>query len=359
MTSQNQRTTRADVFFWAAFGLLIFLNWLIFKTMLGPLIFGAILAGSFYPVFEKINSHPKINRTWASLLSSFLILALVVLPLIFLVFQLSKESIKLYTSVAESLSEDAVKTFLFGDGVVATTLKKFFQSIGVEFNLEFIKQKILPSLQGLSTHLFRTLNHWVGDFLGLTFNFLLMLLVTYGLFLDGEKLKGYLFDLSPLPSKDEQLIVDKFNQMNHVTLICNGLGGVLQGGIATIGFYFAGIGSLSLWFTLMTVLAFIPLVGISIVYIPACLYLFLTGKTFVSLVLFTFCTVISLVVENVFKPRFIGQRIEINSLLILFYIIGGMGVFGMAGIFYGPLVGIIFLTAVEIYHDKYSTSGEA
>ena len=70
-----------------------------------------------------------------------------------------------------------------------------------------------------------------------------MLLVIFGLFSEGKTLKSFVFRLSPLPDSWEQLIVDKFNQMNYVTLVCNGIGGVLQGGLAIIGFALAGIGS--------------------------------------------------------------------------------------------------------------------
>ncbi len=104
----------------------------------------------------------------------------------------------------------------------------------------------------------------------------------------------------------------------------------------------------------MTLLAFIPLVGISIVYIPACLYFFLKGETLIATSLFVYCTLVALAVEKGFKPKFIGKRVGINSLVVLIYIIGGMSVFGIAGIFYGPLICTIFLTAVEIYHDEYS-----
>jgi predicted PurR-regulated permease PerM len=103
----------------------------------------------------------------------------------------------------------------------------------------------------------------------------------------------------------------------------------------------------------MSLLAFIPLVGISLVYIPASLYFILIGKVGTGISLFIYCTVVSLIVEKGFKPKFIGKRVGISSLLVLFYIIGGMSAFGMAGIFYGPLLCTIFLTSVALYHEKY------
>ena len=148
--------------------------------------------------------------------------------------------------------------------------------------------------------------------------------------------------------------MEKFNQMNFVTLVCNGLGGLIQGILAGIGFWFAGIKLIVLWTTIMIILAFIPLLGISIIYIPACIYLAVTGKTITSIALFIYCTLVALVTENWFKPLFIGKRIEISPLLVLFTIIGGMSVFGVGGIFYGPVIAILFLTMVELYHSFYS-----
>jgi predicted PurR-regulated permease PerM len=115
----------------------------------------------------------------------------------------------------------------------------------------------------------------------------------------------------------------------------------------------AGFSSIFLWSTVMVLLAFIPLVGISIITIPASIYLLLTGKVAAGITFFIFTTVIALVVENWFKPKFMGSKIQVNSLLLLFYIIAGMGSFGMAGIFYGPIVCILFLTMVDLFETHY------
>ena len=141
--------------------------------------------------------------------------------------------------------------------------------------------------------------------------------------------------------------------MSFVTLVGNGLGGLAQGCLAGIGFWVAGFNSVFLWTTAMIILAFIPLVGISIIFIPACLYLYLSGETTSAIFLFIYCFLISLTVENWYKPRFIGTKVKINSILLLLYIIAGMGTFGMAGIFYGPFLCIILLTIVELFLKNY------
>ena len=141
--------------------------------------------------------------------------------------------------------------------------------------------------------------------------------------------------------------------MNYVTLVCNGLGGLIQGLLAAIGLAIAGVQSIFLWFVVMTILAFIPLVGISAVTIPTSIYFMLTGEVSKGVMLFIYTTMVSLIIENWFKAKFIGSRIQINGMLIFFYIIAGMSVFGVAGIFYGPLILSIFLTMVDLYHTHY------
>ena len=105
---------------------------------------------------------------------------------------------------------------------------------------------------------------------------------------------------------------------------------------------------------MMIVLAFIPLVGISIVYIPVCIYLLIIGNFVSAIVLLIYCTTVSLIVENWFKSIFVGNRAEIHSTLIFLSIVGGLVVFGIPGIFYGPLIISIFLTFVDLYHKRYN-----
>ncbi|EQC52080.1 PF01594 domain protein [Bacteriovorax sp. DB6_IX] len=185
------------------------------------------------------------------------------------------------------------------------------------------------------------------------FQFFIMIVVTYSFFLKGDDLKEMLFKISPLPATDEQNILDKFNQMNFVTMVGNGVGGLIQGSFAGLVFWMAGLSSVFLWTTVMIILAFIPLVGISLITIPATIYLFVTGKTLTAIALIVSTNVVALIVENWFKPKFIGKSVQVDGILVFIYIIAGMSLFGMAGIFYGPLICIIFMTTIEIYLKNY------
>jgi predicted PurR-regulated permease PerM len=278
---------------------------------------------------------------------------LLVIPLIYIVFQISKEGVNLYANIRQGLSLEQVQDFFFGNGALARFISDMAGILGIEIDLKEVYQALLMKAQSYSGKLLGSVNAMISDTLNFFFQFLIMILALFTLFVEGEKLKAFIFKLSPLPDEQEQIILEKFSQMNFVTLICNGIGGLIQGGLAGVGMAIAGFSSIFLWSTVMVLLAFIPLVGISIITIPASIYLLLTGKVAAGITFFIFTTVIALVVENWFKPKFMGSKIQVNSLLLLFYIIAGMGSFGMAGIFYGPIVCILFLTMVDLFETHY------
>lgn len=344
----------STLFFGLVFIFLIYLMWLMASPILGAIIFAGILGGAFYPLFLKLDAKLKIRRELTAILMCLLIFVVVFLPLIFIVFKLSQETIGLYQHLRNVLDDQSIHAFLFGDGPVKQVLTRVGDFFQVEINMNDIKVKLFGYVQSFSGVAFQVVNGWVSDILSFLFDFIIMILVMYALFSEGERLKAFILKLSPLPDEQELLILHKFNQMNYVTLVCNGVGGLIQGILAGIGFWIAGIQSIILWTAVMVVLAFIPLLGISIVYIPVTIYLILKGKVIAAVGLFIYCSAIALITENWFKPKFIGSKIQINSLFVLFCIIGGMSVFSMAGIFYGPLIGIIFLTAVDIYHENYA-----
>jgi predicted PurR-regulated permease PerM len=63
--------------------------------------------------------------------------------------------------------------------------------------------------------------------------------------------------------------------------------------------------------------------------------------------------------ENFFKPKLEGRRVWMHALLVFFSIIGGLRLFGILGIIFGPLVVTGFLTPKNIYHGSYQNLVEA
>ncbi len=339
--------------FFFGYIVLFYLIGLMLWPFLSPIIFAGILAGSFSPVMKLIDQKANHRKLSAIIVCLIIILA-IFLPSVFIIIKLSDEVSLLVQNIKTHLTDEELEKLLFGFRYSPEILQEVFKMANIEFGVETIKGFLLDTSKNASSVIFSTVNTWITDVFSFFLNFIIMLIVIYTLLVDGPKIKEFLLALSPLPDDEEELVIKRFNQINYVTLVGNGIGALIQGILAAIGFWIAGIESLTLWTSMMIVLAFIPLVGISVVYIPVCIYFLIIGKTISSILLFCYCTIISLAVENWFKPKFVGNRAEINATLIFLSIVGGLAVFGIAGIFYGPLIISIFLTFVDLYHKRYT-----
>ena len=103
----------------------------------------------------------------------------------------------------------------------------------------------------------------------------------------------------------------------------------------------------------MALLAFLPIVGIGAVFLPAAVYLLLQGRIGAGVFFIVFYALLSGGIEYYFKPRLVGHRVQMHTLLVFLAIIGGLKLFGIMGIIYGPLVVTAFLTLADIYETSY------
>jgi predicted PurR-regulated permease PerM len=347
----------------------VFIIFIIFTALIVALgwayrhaiIFALILAGIFYPLMDLLRRKYKISEQIASLSICFTITLGIFIPFIYFVLEITQELI--IFSQFLNLNQVAQMTQILeqyynSDGVLAIRMKEGLKYLEI-YTFADLQLQIIDILKGFTGAAFNFFNTLVGNLLGNTLLFLLqyivMIVFIFALLKNGKYIKVFLNRIIPLPTKIFNTTLDRFNQMNFVTLVCNGLSGLIQGTIGGITFWLAGIETVLLWSFAMMVLAFIPLIGMSIVYIPATIYLLTTGKYFSAIFVFAGCFLTVMVTENVFKPRFIGKRVRINPLLLLFGILGGVSFFGAPGIFYGPIIVTMFLTFVQFVNEELST----
>jgi predicted PurR-regulated permease PerM len=146
--------------------------------------------------------------------------------------------------------------------------------------------------------------------------------------------------------------------MAGAVLIGNGLGGLIQGCAGGLLFWFLGFNSPFLWGVIMGFLAFLPIVGIGIVLIPTAIFLMLKSNLGMGIFVLAFYGILSWGIEYIFKPKVVGDRVAMHPLIVFFAIIGGLKVYGLLGIIYGPLIATLFLTLADIYFSSFQSMVE-
>ena len=109
----------------------------------------------------------------------------------------------------------------------------------------------------------------------------------------------------------------------------------------------------ALWGVASAFAALIPLGGTTLVTIPATLYLFLQGDNVKGVILLVWCLGVVVTVDNVLKPIFMGSRMQMPAIFLLFGILGGLAVFGALGLILGPVLFALLAALLDLYTEDY------
>ena len=186
-----------------------------------------------------------------------------------------------------------------------------------------------------------------------TLSFLLQLFVLcYALFyflLDGPAILRRILNYIPLDPEQKEELLERFVSVTRATLRGSLLIGLIQGGVAGLAFWVAGVPGPAFWGTVMVVLSIIPAIGAGLIWVPAVIYLFMVGEAAAGIGLLIWCAVVVSSIDNFLRPRLIGRDARMSDLLILLSTLGGIVLFGAVGFIVGPIVAALFVTVWHIY----------
>jgi len=215
-------------------------------------------------------------------------------------------------------------------------------------------------VQGVSTKV-------VGLILGETTKILLALpavllkvfitiFVLYYLLVDGKEIFKKSIHLLPLDDDDKKDISERIGHMLHGVVYGTVVVALIQGLIATLGYYIFGIPSPILLGMLTTILSLVPVVGTAIVWVPISMYKMglglATGEMFsfwMGLGLLIYGVLLIGSSDNLIKPKLIGVKSNIHPVIVLLGVLGGIPAFGFVGFFIGPVLLALAVFFAKIY----------
>jgi len=246
-----------------------------------------------------------------------------------------------------------LSALLTGEGAAADLVRARLAGIG----LRYTPAELAGLLDGVVRSVVVDVSAWLRvvalDSVGLVVHFSMMVVAIGALYLDGSRLRAFLLDLAPLPDDEVELLVERFTAMARAVFLGNGMASALQGLCGGLAMAFFDVGSGVLWGTVITILAFLPIVGASIVVVPAALILALRDGVGTALLFLVVNGLYILVLEYWLKQRLIGTRAHLPSALVLFGIVGGIAAWGPTGLFLGPFLITVLLALVELWRDHY------
>ncbi len=347
-----------SVGFFAVLALLLYQIGLMFLPFLFPVLWAVILAHLAFPLQIRLTAWLRGRETVAAAVLTIGAMVLGVMPFILVGVLLVREA---------SSAEQAIRHWVAVGGIQqlsehltrlpwATGLMQEISGRGglKHANLE---QFVLSSAKALSEFMVNELSVLVRNAFLLVADFLVMIFTLFFLFRDGRRWLDAFYDLLPLEPSHKEKIFARLDQTIRAVVKGVLLTAIIQGVLAGGAYAFLGVPFPVVLTALTMLLAPLPFGGTALVWGPAALYLFVVGPAGKALVLLAWGAGVVSMVDQILKPLFIGQGAHINVLLLTFSVLGGLALYGIIGLFLGPILVGLFLTAIQIYREEYSAAG--
>lgn len=329
--------------------ILLVIAGLFFRVManfLLPMFLAVLLVIMFGPLHRWFVVKCGGRNRLAAGLTTVSILLIVLIPLLLILLQAALEGVAIYENV---------KGAQIDLKAVSKTAVELGDRVGLRLSVEDIEKAITAKVQEWLTPLVLGTTQYLGSFL---IGLVVMVISLYYFLADGPGMVRTIMRLSPLNNRYEEQLIDQFDNITRAVVVATLLSALVQGLLAGVGFYFAGLGSVFLLTVLTMLLAMVPFVGTTVVWVPVCLWLYFYEERMLAAVLLAiYCTTIVAVADNVIKPIVLHGRSNLHPLLALLSVLGGVQALGPIGIFVGPMVVVFLQALLNMLHTELDTMG--
>lgn len=353
-------TSQKRIAFWAFFLLLlvIFLQLVrLFDLFLIPILWAVILAIVFAPVYGVLLKVLR-KKTLASLVTTLIVVVVTLGPIVFFSGTLLNEAIDFYKLVAGWIEAGRYQTFW--DRLIQSPfggLWNQFREKTAALNIQIVPVTI-KFFEKLTNTIAGQLQTGAKNFLVFVFDYVVTILAFFFFMRDGQAMVKGISELFPMSPEHKETILGRLEQT--VTAVVRGIGitGITQGILAGLAFWALGV-PYPVFLGFMTAfLAFFPIGGAVMIWLPSSFYLFFSDHWGKALALFLWGVLVISMVDNFLKPILIGEKVRLPTLFLFFSILGGLSFYGFIGVFLGPVILTLFLTLIQIYRKEYGTNPE-
>ncbi len=316
--------------------------------------FAALIAFLFHGLYDRL--HKKMQSWIAATLTIIISIFVIIIPIAFTITLAGVQIAQLATSLTGVVSE----------GTVANNLKDIVHSTnaalspivgnGSAFSADSVRGFLGSTLPGVLRGMAGFVGGMIGNIPVMVVFTIMYLIFLYEFLVNGRKIVRLITALSPFQPDITRLYLKRVglmaNAMAKGQLYISFIISVLSSLVLSV---FLGLGD---YFFLMTViftlLNLVPL-GCGILVIPITVVAMFSGLLWQGIVAFGLYMIISNL-DAAIRPRIIPRSITLSPGLTMLAAFGGISMFGVLGVVYGPILMIILVTAVQLYLDDYKAT---
>ena len=322
-----------------------------------PLLWSALAAIMFQPLYKWALRKTRGRRNWAASLALLVIFVAVLLPALWVGSVVVGETLGLVNDLREN-PIDLAAWFNSSFAMLPASAQTLIEDNG--WTDVSVLQEQLQKLLGESAGMLAQQAVSIGSgALGFVLSFGLGLYVLFFLLRDGSRIGETILHSAPIQREIADRLAERFLGIVRAVIKGSGVVGLVQGTLGAITMMIAGVPSALLMGVLMAILALIPAVGTALVWAPVGIWLLVTGEVWQGVFVLGSGFIIISSADNVLRPILVGRDTGIPDWIILVTTLGGLSIAGFAGIVLGPLVAGLFLASWSILQEQRAEDEEA
>jgi predicted PurR-regulated permease PerM len=301
---------------------------------------GGILAVLAQPVFQWLTGHRVTPRVAAAVVVLGVVLGLMA-PLFFVVTKAIQQGIAIGEGLAEggfslrSLLDHVsgwapIEMVIGSPDAFENQARRWMQSAGTGAT---------TTILGVAAHL-----------PNLVLQLALASIAGFFLLVDGHRLLGWMTDKIPIAADVRVQVVQSFQETAISVIWATLAASAAQSAVMLLSYLTLGVPAAFLAAGATFLLAWIPLVGSSPVWLTGAIYLY-AQDAILKAILLVACGLMAGLVDNFVRPLVLQGRSKMHPLVSLVAIFGGIEMFGILGIFLGPILAAVLIALLQLWPE--------
>jgi predicted PurR-regulated permease PerM len=326
----------------AAAALGVYLCYRLVQPFLPALSWGLALAVVGYPLHKMICRRIP-HATLAAALTVLVIALVIIAPMVFVTHQLVRQVTDTVTVAQQVAESGGWRDAIERRPQLAALLSWVESAVSLD--------DVVPRAAGF---LEQSVPTFIMGSLAAAMQLGITILVLFFFFRDKRDLAADVRSYLPLSERESDGVIQRVTDTIHATIFGSLVVAAVQGFMGGLMFWMLGLPAPVLWGAVMAVLATIPVMGTFVVWAPTAVYLAMTGAWGKALVLAGWGALAIGLIDNVLYPILVGKRLHFHPLPVFFSIVGGLALFGMAGVVLGPLTLSVTAALLEVLRRRTS-----
>ena len=318
----------------------IYLCYRLIVPFVPAITWAVALAIVAYPLHEKLVRRLD-NRSLAAALTVTAITLTLVVPIGLVVRQIGTEAMASVEELDKEVDSGRWLKAIERNPKLAPALKWIQREVNVREQAEKLSEDVLGYAKALVSGSFYVVTGW-----------LVTLFLLFYFFRDREKILRTLRGLVPLARDETNQMIRRVRETVYAVVYGTLAVALLQGILGGLMFWILGLPAPLLWGAVMAVLAILPILGAAIVWIPAAVFLALEGSWEKAIILTAWGGIVVALIDNLLYPVLVKGKLRLHTVPVFIAVLGGLSVFGVAGVVLGPVVLAVAVVLIEIWRDR-------